>query len=363
MKALRPYAFVKAGRAGRLMDRVAAAIAQDGQALTLLAHPKAQVMSDIKLRLKSSGSVAIKALYWSVRCPDPSAWGGLRARTLLGDDDQLIWVDLPDDPALPALASLSSQAGAWQVLRYVPLRRATLMYRPSGGAMRIVKVKRPDRACDAARRLAAVNAALGNAAPFATPQLLGSAPDGTFALSVCPGAPVGTALFHQIGRMHAALHACPTPVMNAGLPVEHADTGTIDLSLIAALRPDLAPRLGPLAQTLRNMPAVGRAVLCHGDLGLDQILQQNGALSLVDFDRSHLGEAAADIAHFLLAIPPEAEAPYLVGYSQIRPLPDPDLLHWFRCRNLVARLLVSLRKDQPDQTDHLLQRLHAPVPA
>jgi NAD-dependent oxidoreductase involved in siderophore biosynthesis len=31
--------------------------------------------------------------------------------------------------------------------------------------------------------------------------------------------------------------------------------------------------------------------------------------------------------------------------------------------NLAVRLLVSLRKDQPDQTSPLLQRLQAPLPA
>lgn len=375
MPPLRPYAFLATGSAGRLMDRVARAIADDAPAQALLSNRQAQIMSDIKTRVKSSGSPAIKSMYWSVRCPDPDVWGGMRARTLVAGPDLMDWLDLPQDPALPMLAAFRSMPGLCQVLRYVPLRRATLLHRPATGPARIVKVKRPDRAADAARRLAAANMALGTAQAFTIPRLLDTHPDGTLVLSLCPGTSLGTGLarngtglLRRIGRMHAALHACPP----AALPHEQPGDATDSLALTAALRPGLIPALIPLTHLLRDRPAPSDPVLCHGDLGFDQMLLDGDSLSLVDFDLCHAGEAAADIARFLVVLteaPPPgltaavAEAAYLGGYAETRALPAPARLHWFRTEALAARLLICLRKDQSPQIARLLSLINSRVPA
>ena len=355
---LRPYAFVTDGSAGSFMDNVARAISRDASAQDLLCRPQAEVMSDLKARAKSSGKPAIKSLYWSVRCPDATAWGGLRARTLLADPTCLRWIDLADDPSLPALASLIHRPGHWRTLRYVPLRRATFLHQPVAGPARIVKLKRPDRAAEAAARLAATLAALGPDPGFDIPRLLALGADGSFALSLCHGTPIGIGLPHdapgllrRIGRMHARLHCADPSLLPKGLPVAALDC----LTLSAALLPDLASRLGPLMARLGHRPGVAPPVLCHGDFGLEQILHDDGALSLVDLDLCHAGDAAADIARFLVALaddqpdgvdPAVAEANYLDGYAEVRTLPDPARMRWFRAGAVAARLLVCLRKDQ-----------------
>lgn len=371
----RPYAFLREGSAGRWMDQVARAIASDARARAILSRPEARVTSDLKARVKSSGTLAIKALYWSVHCPDPRAWGGIRARTLLADPCGMTWIDLPRDPALPALAGLMAQPGSWQVLRYVPLRRATLLHQPPDGPARIVKVKRPDRATDAARRLQAAQAALGNGQPFTIPRLLETGPEGIFALSLCPGVALAAGarvdplcLLAQIGQMHARLHMAPT----AGLPPDDAGSAVQDLDLTAALLHDHMPRLAPLIPQLRDRPSPSEPVLCHGDFGFDQILQDADSLSLVDFDRCHAGEAAADIARFLVTLierppagltSPAAKAAYLDGYAQVRALPGRNRLTWFVTEAAATRLLVRLRKDLAlaPQMQKLLDLIAAPV--
>jgi Phosphotransferase enzyme family len=368
---LRPYAFLTDGSPGRFMDDVALAISSDAQALKLLDNPQAEVVSDLKTRVKSSGKPAVKALYWSVRCPDPGTWGRMQARTLLADPDRMDWIDLPQDPALPALADLHTEPGHWQILRYVPLRRATLLHRSASGPPVIIKVKRPDRAKDAAGRLTAAQAVLGQFPGFAIPRLLDTRADGTFALSLCRGASLSAGfpddvpgLMRRIGQMHASLHIT-VPV---GLPPGSHSPATDILDLAAALHPALCRLLAPLTQLLRSRPRPSAPVLCHGDLGFDQILHENGAMSLVDFDLCHAGEAAADIARFLVALagnPPPglpaavAEAAYLDGYAELRALPDRDRLHWFQTEAVAARLLVCLRKDQaqPQQITRLLSQI------
>lgn len=369
--ALRPYAFLTDGSPGQFMDHVAVAIASDAKAMELLSNPQAEIVSDVKARVKSSGKPVVKTLYWSVRCHDPGAWGGMQARTLLADPDRMDWIDLPYDPALPALANLQAESGHWQVLRYVPLRRATLLHRPASGPPVIIKVKRPDRAADATGRLTAAQAALGQFPGFGVPRLLDTRIDGTFALSQCLGTPLSAGfpddvpdLMRRIGQMHACLHRT-VPV---GLPQGCHSPAADILDLAAALRPALCRPLAPLRWLLRSRPRPSAPVLCHGDLGFDQILHENGVLSLVDFDLCHAGEAAADIAHFLVALagnPPPglpaavAEAAYLDGYTELRALPDWDRLHWFRTEAVVARLLVCMRKDQaqPQQVARLLSHI------
>ena len=367
----KPYAFLPEGSARRFIDRIAAEIAGDARALALLERPGARVTSDLKARVKSRGTPLVKGLYWSVQCPDPSAWGGLRARTLIAGLDRLDWLDLPTDPKLPALPRLRTSAGVWKILRYIPLRRMTLWHQPAVGPARIIKVKRTDRAADAAHRLALASAATQDGFGFTVPRLLETVPDGAFALSLCPGTALGTGLpgdagvtLRAIGRMHASLHRCSAP----GLPPE--DRPANPLPLITALCPDLS--LSDLAHQLQDRPARSAPVLCHGDFALDQILLGPDGLALVDFDRCHAGDAAADIARFLVNL---AEAPcpgptaaqartaYLAGYAEVREPPDPARLNWHLAEAVANRILVCLRKDQPHLIPGFLALIQSPVQA
>lgn len=373
MLTRRPWAFLAAGSAGRWLDRVRAAIATDNQAAALLSNPKARVTCDLKLRVKSSGSVAVKSLYWSVQAPDPAQWCGVQARTLVADPDGMAWLDLPFDLALPALETLELEGGDWRMLRYIPLRRATLWHQPTVGRARIVKLKRPERAADAVRRLALVHAASGHDRGFDIPTVLDARSDGVMALSLCAGvAPEAglranpTLTLRNAGQLLGRLHLCSP----RDLPVDEPRQDSP--FLIAALRPDLGPTMSFLSEMLHRRPPAARPVLCHGDFALDQILMGPMGMSLLDFDRSHAGEAGADMARFLLILaemPPEgltaqaAQAAFLEGYGDVLEPPDAERLGWFLTEALVNRLLVCLRKDQPMQVERLLALARAPVPA
>jgi hypothetical protein len=363
----RLYAFLAdGGSAARLMDRVAMTIASDVQAQALLSRPRAKVLSDIKVRVKSGGSPAIKSLYWSVQAPDRAAWGGLSARTLIVGPQGGRWLDLPADPALGALEGLQRQPVIWEVLRYIPMRRATLLHRPDAEhadkPAHIVKVKRPERAADAARRLAAVNEALGVAPPVIIPRLLQVSADGTLRMSLCQGASLGSipgrrvsGLLWRIGQMHARLHACPCD----GLPFGPTVSDEKALAFIGALSPNLRGLADRLSRNLGARPLPSAPVLCHGDAGLDQILLDGERLSLVDFDLSHAGEAAADIAQFLVVLAENGfgeddRARYLDGYADVRRRPEPARLQWFLAKAVTARVLVYLRKDQAHRIPRVL---------
>jgi hypothetical protein len=374
---LRPWAFVTEGSAARFLDRIAAAIAADTAAQDILHGPEPSVMSDLKARVKSSGNVAIKALYWSVRCADPKSFGGLRARTLLAGPDHLRWIDMPNDPALPELARLAALPGCWRMLRYVPLRRATVLHEPPGkAAPYIIKLKRPDRAREAAGRLRAAQLGLGPDPGFGMPQLLGQDKRGTFQISLCAGTPLSHGFvmdlhttMRRVGQMHAQLHAAQP----LGLPAATSSSANDNLALAGALMPGIADKLAPSTALLRDRPLLAEPVLCHGDFSTGQILQADDALSLVDFDLCHVGEAAADIARFLVSLPEDlpagadaqsCAAAYLEGYRARRALPDAGSLRWHRVQAVIDRLLVCLRKDQadPSRIDRLLAQIEG-VPA
>ncbi len=374
---LRPYDFLTTGTAGRFINKACDAIAKDSALRDMLSHPQAQILSDLKARVKSSGKPLVKALYVSVRCPDASRFGGVRIRTLHATPDGMDWLEVPQDPALSPLTDLQARPGDWQMLRYIPLRRATLLYRAPNGPAEIIKVKRPDRATDAAQRLATVHAATTGLPGIAVPSLVAVDPRGTFTQSLCFGCPIeprvappDPALLRRIGRLHAQLHLTPA----SGLPLETEDDPQDNLTLITALRPDLAADLRPAHRALRHRPAPSDPVLCHGDFGYGQILQNGAELALVDFDRAHLGEAAADMARFLVLLaetplrghPTQtAESAYLAGYAELRPLPEAPRLGWFIAQAAIARLLVRLRKDaaHPQPMARLLALLYAGLPA
>lgn len=375
--APKPYAFLAAGSTGRRISAITAAIHADARAATLLADPQATIMSDVKLRLKASGSPVVKSLYWSVQRPNPQVWGGAEVRTLVAGEDGLIWCDWLDDPGLPGLRALPSEGKAWRLLRYIPERRATFWVGSSSGPARIVKVKRADRAHDAAHRLAVVNAALAQVKGVQVPRLLSPAQDGVFSLSICPGTVFGQGawadartILHRIGQVHGRLHnASPR-----GLPQDPHAPALKSLALIAALCPAVRPVLAQVADFLMDAPPPAAPVLCHGDLAPDQILSDGTTISLVDFDRAHAGDAAMDIARFLVALADQplagldiatAQNSYLSGYAEMRPLPQTRRLQWCLAEVAVARLLVLLRKDlaSPARVDRLVSMIRSQVAA
>lgn len=118
----------------------------------------------------------------------------------------------------------------------------------------------------------------------------------------------------------------------------------------APARVDAARWLAAILPGLAMPPATARPAggqqLCHGDLALGQILDGPHGLCLVDLDRCHRGDAAADLARFLVSLQDEtllqdwraATAAICQGYLDCADLPV----------GLGAALAMAARFDQAD---------------
>lgn len=290
------------------------AIAADATASQLLGQSGARVAVDVQTRL-DTGAVRIKSVLWSVQVAGQGPCG-LAARSARLARDGVTWFDLEDDPALP----LRAVPDGARLLRYIPGRRATLRV-GDGSDGHILKLKKPDRRGDAVLRHAAALAA-AQGAGIAMPGLMGSLGDHGFCQTLCPGAaldasPSSVETLHRVGQMIAKLH------QQDGSALPPAPDGVDAAAWLAAVLPGL--NVPP-----SSSPPQGGQRLCHGDLALGQILNGPKGLCLVDLDRCHRGDAAADLARFLVSLQDEAGLPdwrsaavaICQGYQDCAPLPD-----------------------------------------
>jgi aminoglycoside phosphotransferase (APT) family kinase protein len=96
---------------------------------------------------------------------------------------------------------------------------------------------------------------------------------------------------------------------------------------------------------------VDRAVLVHGDLGLDHIFESSGAYSgIIDFGELRGAEPEFDLAVFFNHSPREGRAELidalLRGYQRVTPLPD-DIRHRMRVSGMFKALRQLCRWLQP----------------
>jgi fructosamine-3-kinase len=290
------------------MDR---AIAADATASRLSGQSGARVAVDVQTRL-DAGAVRIKSVLWSVQVAGVGPYG-LAARSARLGRDGVAWFDLVDDPALP-LHALPDGA---RMLRYIPGRRATLLV-GDGADRHILKLKKPDRRDDAVlRHRAALIAARG----IAMPGLLGLQGDHGFCQTLCPGTaldqgPCSNETLRAVGQMIATLH------QQDGAALPPAPDGVDAAGWLTAILPSLD------LTSILSGPQGGQT-LCHGDLALGQILDGPQGLFLVDLDRCHCGDAAADLARFLVSLQDEpalvdwraAASAICEGYRNCAPLP------------------------------------------
>lgn len=313
------------------------AIDADAPARHLLRRTGARVAVDVQTRL-DDGAVRIKSVLWSVQVAGDGPHG-LVARSARLARDGVTWFDMADDPALP----LSSLGDGARMLRYIPARRATLRIR-DGADAQILKLKKPDRRDDAVLRHGAALAAAQGADP-GLPGFRGLWGRHGFCQTLCPGtpldaAPCQTESLRPVGQLIARLHGLDAEALPPAPKAVDA------AGWLGAILQGVAPVLG--ASQLMQPP--GRGQLCHGDLALGQILAGPQGIYLVDLDRCHRGDAADDLARFLVSLQDE---PYLAdwraaaaaicrGYQDCAALPD-GLGHAL-ARAEVARLQVLLSK-------------------
>ncbi len=88
--------------------------------------PEPVFRMDFSTSIMTDGALRLRRLYWSVQ---RQIGGRFVARTFAyhrktGDGT---WFDFPEDPDLPGAASVLADLGGYVVLRYVPMRRLTVL--------------------------------------------------------------------------------------------------------------------------------------------------------------------------------------------------------------------------------------------
>ncbi len=223
------------------------------------------------------------------------------------------------DARLRTLPAVLAENGA-RLVAHRPGRRAVVrLSEPDGTTREYVKVVRPSKAADLARRGALVSTLIGAEVPV--PRLVdGSEPErGVLRWSVVPGttlhglgatggwsAEQAWTVWHAAGRAVARLHAAPAVRVTA----RHGATDELD-ALAAWLDPavthglldaELAARAGErvTAELAAGSgdPALG---VLHRDLHDKQLLLvDEGTVGMIDVDTLAVGERALDVANLLV---------------------------------------------------------------
>ncbi len=220
-----------------------------------------------------------------------------------GADALVTW--LPYDPRLPALAEppdalgrrlLGAGAelppGEPGLIGYKPRSRAVL----AAGA-HVLKAYGSERAFAAA--LAGLRRS--GAVPLPAPEFVAALPE--LRLTVqrrIAGEPADAlAAAHAAGALAAELQRAALPGLPAAPPERLLRAARRKAGVVAAVLPDLRPRLDALLRRLAEaLPAGLPLVPAHGDFHPDQLLLAPGAITLVDFDELCRAAPALDLATY-----------------------------------------------------------------
>jgi aminoglycoside phosphotransferase (APT) family kinase protein len=130
------------------------------------------------------------------------------------------------------------------------------------------------------------------------------------------------------------------------------------VELVGAVLPHLRSRADDLLAVLesRRPPAADPAV-CHGDFSLDQVVvDADGGLAFVDWDRGGAGAPAADLGSAVAAgLDDGARTKLFEGYTEVRPLPPH--LGWYVAQAKMLRLADPFRTASPRWTVEMEERV------
>ena len=225
----------------------------------------------------------------------------------------------PDDPGLPALATLDAD---W-LQRLLPERpdlvhapRVTLRYKPqrryvarldgANGAA-VLKLYAASGYDAAVRGLRAFE----SGAPLGVVRSLAlSDADRAMVLEWVPGTPLrdrlaaGCSDQNALSVTGAALADMHRQAGRGLLPITRANQAgaLVDLAhSLARVSPELSARIdrvaGELATRLAALTSAVRSV--HGDFDASQVILGDARVTFIDFDRAHLGAPASDLGNFL----------------------------------------------------------------
>ena len=282
----------------------------------------------------------------------------------------------------------SKRRSRLEIVRYKPERRAVLRWRlglvgDAGGFIgadgnstseRAVYVRvHADQGKSAARATLAQDAAA--AAGLRCSRPIGLLSPSSVLEDELPGIPLdpGTddapTLLENVGSVIAGLHALSPPQDLAPIaqPIDTCDR-VYRMSLdLGRFDQKAGQQVGELAERLAvAIPSPSAAVLLHGDFHSGQLLEEDGRIGLVDFDRAGRGPAAYDLAvfaaHLTLRSPERREqvmTSLLKGYATLRHPPPERELQWYEiCATLGLALapLQAVRNDWRSQTGLLIAR-------
>ena len=142
---------------------------------------------------------------------------------------------------------------------------------------------------------------------------------------------------------------------------------------IRVVRPDAEEALVALLEDLRLRwdEASDERVFVHGDTNENNAIVQGDRVALIDFDRTSLGPAGADLGNFLGLlryyrildlITPQSEkaraAAFLDGYASVRPVPDRDSLRVHESAALAERAVRAVTRLRARASQQIPSLLH-----
>lgn len=330
-------------------------------------------------------------------------YGGL---DLCNGEHSLVSWTLPNAPELGALAVLLDPAGSFlatsaklstggeppRLVRYVPLKRALLVWRhPATGRRYWLKLINAAEAAAAALNLREIRAWYEHGAFTApVPRLVHYSPDlRTLVMSEVPGQPFTDVMLEgrreplvEAGRALAQLHGTPTvPWRSWSFAQEHAGLRRHMRGVLRAL-PGLAARTNALVDRLGASTPRSEAGFrpVHGNLFGDQMLFDVGAepgrrVGFVDWDAWCHADPHLDLgrllAHLVYAASIQglsderaaaAGEALLAGYMEIAGTAavDRERLDWHLATALLLRAKISsVRKLAPGWPRHVVLMVHA----
>lgn len=356
------------------------------EAVAWLADPDTVVHTEIKGAQRDGGGFAIDRMYCSLQRADD----GFAALSLCyaAKQGRTEWYAFPDEPYLAGLRPFfesgailaDGAAPAFDVLRYVPLRRFTFRARLRSRPRQPVigKFKRASRIAAAHERAVAIARAVAAAGrPFAVPAPLGI--DARHRISyqgIVAGQPVSELLtdaaeLAEAGALQHAFHRLTPGDLPAWDQAAFVANIARDVDWIAFLRPEAEPILERVRRALRRAPAdlaPDELVCCHGDFVCSHVYRSDAGPAVIDLDLAHRADALWEVAMALAALPRDvplleslradpaadaaavlqrAEDAWLDGYASAAKSP-PDgrrLAYWRLCAE-VYELALMLTKDR-----------------
>lgn len=236
-------------------------------------------------------------------------------------------VDVGDDPL--------------QLIHHKPGRRAALRF-----GDRFVKIYASSRLFERSVH----NLRAAEALPIRTPRCEAAIPDLRIEVqSLVPGNPASGshASARAAGAVLARLHDARLDGLRQAPPGHWLRSAVKSTRVLAAVVPSLGRRLESMLAELERRVPDDTVVTCHGDFDVRQLLDLDGDLGLVDFDRMSAAQPALDVASYVAYVADHEGLPQAAatldaladGYGRL-----PEGVSWYLALVLLRRARIPFRR-------------------